>query len=235
LAGAPIFASRWTAERKELIRSSRIALTDELVAAIGRMDIKPEVLISGSAIGYYGNQGDTELTEYSAVRADFSQQLCQDWEHAARQAEQWGVRVCLIRTGLVIANGGGLLQRMLLPFRLGLGGRIGNGQQWMSWIHRQDWLAIAQKLLLDPHMHGAYNATAPNPVMNREFTEILASCLHRPALLPLPASLLKIGLGEMSELLLGSQKVLPQRLLEQGFHFQYLQLADALRQSLSHE
>ncbi len=234
LAGAPIFDSRWTAARKQLIRNSRIALTEELVNWIGRMEVKPELLISGSAIGYYGNQGDAELTEDSAVRADFPQQLCQDWEQAAAQAGQFGVRVCLIRTGLVIAQGGGLLQRMLLPFRLGLGGRLGDGQQWMSWIHRQDWIAIAQTMIRDTTMRGAYNATAPNPVTNNEFTQTLAACLHRPALLPLPASLLKMLLGEMSGLVLGSQRVLPKRLLDNGFSFGYPDLASALQQSLSH-
>ncbi|MFZ2449010.1 MAG: TIGR01777 family oxidoreductase [Methylovulum miyakonense] len=234
LAGAPIFDSRWTEARKQLIRNSRIALTEELVNWIGRMEVKPELLISGSAIGYYGNQGDTELTEDSAVRTDFPQQLCQDWEQAAAQAGQFGVRVCLIRTGLVIAQGGGLLQRMLLPFRLGLGGRLGDGQQWMSWIHRQDWITIAQTMIRDTTMRGAYNATAPNPVTNSEFTQTLAACLHRPALLPLPASLLKMLLGEMSGLVLGSQRVLPKRLLDKGFSFGYPDLASALQQSLSH-
>ncbi|MDD2722586.1 MAG: TIGR01777 family oxidoreductase [Methylovulum sp.] len=235
LAGAPIFDSRWTNEQKKLIRNSRIQLTENLVACIAGMDVKPELLISGSAIGYYGSQGDTELTEDSVVSEDFSQQLCHDWEQAALQAGHYGVRVCLVRTGLVIANGGGLLQRLLLPFRLGLGGRLGDGHQWMSWIHRQDWIAIAQAMIKDATMHGAYNATAPNPVTNSEFTSTLAACLHRPALFPLPASLLKALLGEMSELLLGSQRVIPKRLLDQGFEFQYGKLDQALKQSLDHE
>jgi uncharacterized protein (TIGR01777 family) len=232
LAGAPIFAGRWTDERKQIIRDSRIKLTEQLVDCIARMAVKPEVLISGSAIGYYGNQGDTVLTEPSAVRTDFSQRLCQDWEHAAQQAEQFGVRVCLIRTGLVLANGGGLLQRMLPPFRLGLGGRLGNGRQWMSWVHRADWIAITQTLLNDNTMRGAYNATAPAPVTNAEFTRTLAACLKRPALLPVPASLLKMLLGEMSELVLGSQRVLPERLLQHGFKFRYGDLDAALTQAL---
>ncbi|MGR9088014.1 MAG: TIGR01777 family oxidoreductase [Gammaproteobacteria bacterium] len=233
LAGAPIFDALWTDARKKLIRDSRIGLTEQLVDRIGRMSVKPELLISGSAIGYYGDQGDTILTEQSKTRPDFSHQLCADWEAAAQKAEAYGVRVCLIRTGLVIADGGGLLQRMLLPFRCCLGGPIGNGKQWMSWIHRQDWIHIALRMMSDSTMRGAYNATAPNPVTNREFTRILARCLNRPALFPAPALVLKTLLGEMSELLLGSQRVLPERLQNTGFQFQYPDLESAIRQALS--
>jgi hypothetical protein len=233
LTGAPIIDARWSEARKQLIRESRIGLTEQLIACIGRMTVKPELLISGSAIGYYGDQGDTVLTEQSSPAEDFSGQLCADWEAAAKQAEQFGVRVCLIRTGLVIASGGGFLQRMLLPFRLGLGGRLGDGRQWMSWIHRQDWINIALTMMADSTMQGAYNATAPNPATNAEFTRILAQCLKRPALLPVPAWLLKILLGEMSQLVLGSQRVTPERLLAQGFKFQYDDLAAALNEALA--
>jgi len=232
LAGAPIFDARWSDARKQIIRDSRIGLTRQLVASMARMAVKPELLISGSAIGYYGDQGDTVLTEQSATHKDFSEQLCTDWENEAKKAEQLGVRVCLIRTGLVLAEGGGLLKRMLLPFRLGLGGRLGDGQQWMSWIHRQDWIAIARLMLTDSSMQGAYNATAPNPVTNSEFARTLAHCLNRPALLPVPAWLLKILLGEMSGLVLGSQRVMPERLFALGFKFQYTDLSSALNQVL---
>ncbi|TAL48689.1 MAG: TIGR01777 family protein [Methylovulum sp.] len=232
LAGAPILDARWSARRKRLIRDSRICLTEQLVACITHMAVKPALLISGSAIGYYGDQGDTVLTEQSTYDEDFSAQLCRDWEQMAQQAEQFGVRVCLIRTGLVIADGGGLLQRMLPPFRLGLGGRLGNGQQWMSWIHRDDWIAIAQTMIDNASMQGAYNATAPNPVSNSEFTQTLAHCLKRPALVPIPARFLKIVLGEMSELVLGSQRVMPERLLAQGFSFRYPTLSGALNEAL---
>jgi uncharacterized protein (TIGR01777 family) len=235
LAGEPIVDARWSEARKQLIRESRIGLTEQLITCIARMTVKPELLISGSAIGYYGDQGDTVLTEQSTPYEDFSQQLCADWEATAKQAEQFGVRVCLIRTGLVIASGGGFLQRMLPPFRIGLGGRLGDGRQWMSWVHRQDWINIAQTMITDSTMKGAYNATAPNPVTNAEFTRILAKCLKRPALLPVPAWLLKILLGEMSQLVLGSQRVMPERLLAQGFRFQYDDLAAALNEALSHE
>jgi uncharacterized protein len=233
LAGAPIFDARWSDARKQIIRDSRIKLTDNLIACISRMTVKPKLLISGSAIGIYGDQGDTILTEDSLQKPDFPQQLCSDWENAALRAEPFGVRVCLIRTGLVIGHGGGLLERMLLPFRLGLGGRLGNGKQWMSWIHRQDWINIALAMITDPSMHGAYNATAPNPVSNAEFTKTLSACLNRPALLPVPAWILKPLLGEMSGLVLGSQRVLPARLTAHGFKFTYGHLNEALNEALS--
>jgi len=232
LAGAPIIAARWTPERKQSIRDSRIKLTEKLVAYMATMDKKPSVFISGSAIGYYGDQGDQALTEQAPAGMDFSAHLCQDWEQAAQAAEKLGIRVCLMRTGLVIGPSGGLLQRMLLPFKLGLGGRIGNGRQWMSWIHRNDWVAIAEAILASPDMQGPYNATTPNPCTNIRFTETIAAILNRPALLPAPAAALKILLGEMSELVLGSQRVLPERLLAQGFSFQYPDLADAIKASL---
>lgn len=234
LAGAPIFDARWTDTRKQLIRDSRINLTRQLVACIARMAVKPGLLISGSAIGYYGDQGDTLLTEQSASLMDFSHQLCADWENEAKKAEPFGVRVCLMRTGLVLDEGGGLLKRMLLPFRLGLGGRLGDGHQWMSWIHREDWIAIALTMITDVSMQGAYNATAPHPVTNGEFTGTLARCLRRPALFPVPVWLLKMLLGEMSELVLGSQRVIPERLLARGFKFHYADLANALKRILSH-
>ncbi len=228
LAGAPIFDQRWTDARKKMIRDSRIQLTEQLVLAIATMQQKPVLFISGSAIGYYGDQGDSELTEQSSCRPDFSQQLCADWEQAALQAEKYGVRVCLMRTGLVLGANGGILQRMLLPFKLGLGGSIGGGRQWMSWIHLNDWVAIAQTMIKDQHMSGPYNATAINPVTNQEFSKTLAKILNRPACLPLPAFILQTLLGEMSELVLGSQKVVPERLVNQGFEFQFSHLHDAL-------
>ena len=235
LAGAPIVDARWSEVRKQIIRESRIGLTKELIACIANMAVKPKLLISGSAIGYYGDQGDALITEQSRPYKDFSQELCADWEATAKQAEQLGVRVCLIRTGLVIAHDGGFLQRLLLPFRIGLGGALGDGRQWMSWIHRQDWINIAMTMMIDATMQGPYNATAPNPVTNSEFTQLLAQTLNRPALLPAPAWMLKILLGERSELVLGSQRVIPERLLAQNFKFQYDDLATALSEALSHK
>lgn len=232
LAGAGIFDRRWNPARKQVLRQSRIALTQQLVDWIVGSDASPAVLVNGSAIGFYGEHGDETLTETSQPQADFSQQLCADWEQAALKAATEGTRVCIIRTGLVLGMGGGLLKRMLLPFRFGLGGRLGNGQQWMSWIHLQDWLAIVQLMMANPGLQGAYNATAPNPVTNQTFSATLAAVLNRPMLMPLPEALLKPLLGEMAELVLGSQKVVPQRLLEAGFTFQYTQLEPALRNLL---
>ena len=231
LAGSPIFGGWWTDKRKQQIRDSRIALTHKLLEFVSQLPHKPEVLISGSAIGIYGDQGDTQITEaFTSTSTDFARQLCQDWEHAADDFAALGIRVCLIRTGLVLDNDGGLLQSMLPAFKLGLGGRLGNGQQWMAWIHRQDWVGIVDRLLNDRSLSGPFNATAPEPVTNSEFSRRLAAHLHRPAILHLPAILLQTLLGEMASLLLGSQRVMPHRLQEAGFNFRYHDLDSALQQ-----
>lgn len=235
LAGEPIFGKRWSNSRKQALRDSRIAFTERLVSFIDSLSEKPEVLISGSAVGFYGDQGDAVLTENSGGKPCFSQQLCADWENAAHRAEELSVRVCLVRTGLVLDHGGGLLQRMLPAFRLGMGGRLGNGRQWMSWIHRRDWLAVVHTLLNNPDLQGAFNATAPQPVTNQIFSDTLAKQLRRPSLLPMPAELLKLMFGEMAELMLGSQRVMPARLLDQGFEFQFPTLESALQQILDHD
>ncbi|GAB4256584.1 MAG: TIGR01777 family oxidoreductase [Methylomicrobium sp.] len=232
LAGAPIFDKRWSAAQKRLLWDSRVLLTDRLIQLLERLVDRPQVLISGSAIGYYGDQGDTILDEESPTRDDFSHRLCAAWENSALQAERLDIRVCLIRTGLVLGHDGGLLQRMLLPFKLGLGGKLGDGRQWMSWIHRQDWINIVLAMMNDESMRGSYNATAPNPATNAEFVSALADLLKRPALLPAPSWALKLALGEMSELVLGSQRVIPARLLEQGFQFEYDELSAALSEAL---
>lgn len=232
LAGAGIFDQRWNEARKSVLRDSRIKLTQQLVDWIIQSKEKPGVLINGSAIGVYGSHADEIIDENSPAISDFSQQLCADWEAVAMQAQAVGVRVCLIRTGLVLGQDGGLLKRMLLPFRFGLGGRLGNGQQWMSWIHLQDWLAIVKAMLDEHTMQGPYNATAPTPVTNQAFSSNLASVLNRPMLLPMPEAVLKLLLGEMSGLVLGSQRVMPQRLLNEGFKFKFSQLDPALRDLL---
>lgn len=232
LAGAGIFDQRWNEARKSVLRDSRIKLTQQLVDWIIQSKEKPGVLINGSAIGVYGSHADEIVDENSPAISDFSQQLCADWEAVAMQVQAVGVRVCLIRTGLVLGQDGGLLKRMLLPFRFGLGGRLGNGQQWMSWIHLQDWLAIVKAMVDDHTMQGPYNATAPAPVTNQAFSSNLASVLNRPMLLPMPEAVLKLLLGEMSGLVLGSQRVMPQRLLNEGFKFKFSQLDPALRDLL---
>ncbi len=232
LAGEGIADSRWTDTRKQALVDSRIITTNQLVAYIKRAKEKPKVLISGSAIGYYGNKGSTILHEQSIPDDDFAHQLCAKWEDTAQEAEDFGVRVCIIRTGLVIGKNGGFLKRMLLPFKLGLGGPIAGGQQWMSWIHRADLIAIIDKLLVSDVLHGIFNATAPEPVSNAEFSQTLGKVLHRPALIPLPAIILKVLLGEMSSLLIGGQRVLPDLIEQAGFEFQFKTLEQALRDVL---
>ena len=233
LAGEHIIGRRWTEQRKQILRNSRIALTHRLVEAMARAEQTPTVLISGSAIGVYGDRGNTVLNEGSTGQDGFSQQLCSEWESAAKSAEKLGVRVCLLRTGLVIGKHGGFLEKMLLPFKLGLGGPIGDGRQWMSWIHIAYHVAMTLYLLEAPHLAGAFNATAPEPVTNAEFVRCLAMVLNRPAVLPVPAWLIKLGAGEMSELLLGSQRVLPRRIQAEGFRFGFETLEPALRDVLA--
>src|SRR5512146_1501976 len=200
LAGEPIVDERWTQRRKQLLRDSRIALTEELVRCIAAAEQKPSVLLSGSAVGYYGGRGDEMLEETSGAGTDFPAQLCVDWEAAALGAEKFGVRVCLLRTGLILSKDGGLLGRMVTPFKMGMGARVSDGRQWMSWIHIDDYVAMVLRLLSDDQMHGAYDMTSPAPVTNREFTAALAAALHRPAPFVAPASLLKLSLGEAASL-----------------------------------
>jgi uncharacterized protein (TIGR01777 family) len=233
LAGEPIMAKRWTEHRKRILWDSRVGLTAKLVECMTLVQCKPTVFISGSAVGIYGNQGDAFLDETSQFKDEFGHRLCAAWENAALQAEKLDIRVCLLRTGLVIGKQGGFLERMLVPFKLGLGGRIGEGRQWMSWIHIEDHIGLTQHLLGSPKARGPYNATAPNPVTNAEFTHELAKCLHRRALLPIPAWLLKLAMGEMAELLLGSQRVIPKKALDSGFRFSYETLEPALSEVLA--
>lgn len=232
LSGESIAGRRWSERRKAVLRESRIKVTRGILEWIERSQSKAKVLISGSAIGYYGDQGDCELLESSPPSDDFGHRLCAEWEAAAQKAEELGLRVCLIRIGLVIGAGGGFLQPMLIPFKFGFGGPIADGRQWMSWIQREDLIGIIQRLLDDATIRGPVNATAPNPVINRDFTQTLARILRRPALLPLPRFVLALLLGEMSTLLTGGQRVLPGRLLDAGFEFRYPELEGALREAL---
>ncbi len=195
LAGEPIIDARWTSRRKQVLWDSRVSLTGDLVRHIAAARHKPGVLLSGSAVGYYGNRGDAVLDESAAAGEDFAARLCKAWEEAAQGAEKLGTRVCLLRTGLVLSRRGGLLGRMLLPFKLGMGARLGDGKQWMSWIHIDDYVAMLLNLLRDAHARGPYNMTAPQPVTNAEFTSALAAALHRPALFVMPAMILEIGHG----------------------------------------
>jgi uncharacterized protein (TIGR01777 family) len=183
-------------------------------------------------VGYYGDGGDTVLDESIAAGHDFPSELCASWENAARAAEVSGVRVCLLRTGLVLSKHGGLLGRMLLPFKLALGARLGAGKQWMSWVHIDDYVAMVLRLLNDTSLNGAFNMTAPAPVTNAEFTQTLGQTLHRPALFVAPSFVLKLALGERACLLLEGQRVLPKQLEASGFQFAHPRLAGALQDLL---
>lgn len=232
LAGEPIVDKRWTSARRRVLRDSRIALTERLMQKISAANFKPEVFLSGSAVGIYGSGGDQWFSEEAAVGKDFGAHLCADWEAAAARATEMGIRLCILRTGLVLDAAGGILKKMRLPFSLALGAQIGDGKQWMSWIHVQDYVAIVRYLLDDKNAAGSYNMVAPHPVTNREFTRTLAAALHRPALFVAPAFLLKLAMGEMAELLTGGQRVQPMHVAELGYEFQYPYLAEALHDLL---
>lgn len=229
LSGEGIADRLWTKKRKQKLLDSRINITEQLIAYVARARQKPSVMISGSAVGYYGSNSGSELDETTDNPDDFAQQLCKQWEAAAEPVRKHGVRLCILRTGLVIGNDGGFVKRMLLPFKLGLGGRLGDGKQWMSWIHKDDLIAIIELLLTSSDLEGNFNATAPEPVTNADFSLCLAKNLKRPAIFPVPAIVLKLLLGEMSQLLLGGQKVIPERLTEQKFRFQFESLDSALK------
>ncbi|MCF6250602.1 MAG: TIGR01777 family oxidoreductase [Methylococcaceae bacterium] len=232
LAGEGIADARWSKARKRILLDSRINTTKQLIRYIERAETQPEVLISSSAIGYYGNRGAKKVNEEAVGHEEFSHYLCAKWEATALEAEQWNVRVCIIRTGLVIGDDGGFLKRMLLPFKMGLGGPMGDGKQWISWIHRTDFIAIIDKLLELKVLHGIFNVTAPEPVTNMEFSQTLGEILNRPTFLPVPALVLKILLGEMSALLLGGQRVIPERIEKTGYEFKFQTLEHALRDVL---
>ena len=228
LAGDPV-AQRWTREARRRIRESRVAGTRRLVQALARLEKKPGLLVSGSAIGYYGSRADEELAEASAPGGDFLAEVCAAWEAEADRAEALGVRVVKVRIGLVLGKGGGALERMTPPFKLGVGGNLGSGRQWMSWIHMEDLVGLTRFVLEQPLLKGPVNATSPHPVRNAEFTKALASALHRPAFLPAPAFAIRALFGEMAEMLLASQRVAPRAAQNAGYAFKYPELAGALQ------
>ena len=230
LAGEPV-AQRWTADVKQRIYDSRVKGTANLVAAIAGLSRRPRVLISGSAIGIYGSRGDEPLVESSAPGTDFLARLGLAWEAEAVRAETLGLRVVTLRTGLVLGRGGALA-KMLPPFRLGVGGKIGSGHQWMSWIHIRDWANLVSFALENPGLRGPVNATAPGPVTNEAFTRALAAVLHRPAILPVPEFALKLMFGEMGDVILASQRVLPKAARAAGFQFEFPELQPALLEIL---
>jgi hypothetical protein len=226
LAGEPV-AQRWNADSKRRIRESRVMGTRHLVQGIEKLRNRPEAMICASAIGYYGSRGDEILNESSAPGSDYLAEVCQQWEAEAQAAETLGVRVVRVRIGVVLDARGGALQRMLPPFRMGVGGKLGSGKQWMSWIHLEDLAAMFQ-FAMDHPMRGVFNGVAPYPVNNSEFTRTLGQALHRPAIFPVPAFALKALFGEMSGILLGSQRVTPTAAEAAGFRFRFPQLAPAL-------
>ncbi len=227
LAGENV-AQRWTASAKQRILDSRVQGTRAVVQAMAASDPRPGTLISASAIGYYGSRGDEILTEQSAPSSDFLSEVVQAWESEAREAGKFGVHVVSPRIGVVLGPDGGALQKMAPPFRFGVGGRIGSGQQWMSWIHIDDLIGLIVFALSASTLAGPVNATAPNPVTNADFTLELGRALHRPAIFPVPAIALKLMFGEMSGMLIGGQRVLPQAALAAGFTLRYPEIGSAL-------
>jgi uncharacterized protein len=230
LAGAPIADKRWSEERKKVLRSSRVDSTRALVGALEKMAARPDVFISASAVGYYGNRGDEILKEESAPSKDFLGELAREWEEAALKAEALKIRVVCARFGIILGKDGGALPQMMKPFQFGLGGKLGNGQQWMSWITVADVVAILKIALENRSVRGAVNLVSPQPVRNAEFTRLLAETMHRPAFLGAPAFALRLTLGEMADgMLLASERVQPAVLEKLGYRFQNPDLAGALK------
>lgn len=228
LVGEPIVNRRWTDAQKELIRDSRVLSTRNLVAGLRSADSKPSALISGSAVGFYGNRGDEPLEESAEVGRGFMSEVCRDWENEAAAASELGVRVVQVRTGVVLAAEGGALKKMLPPFKLGVGGRLGSGRQWFPWIHIDDIVGIFRHAIFTTSMKAPANGVAPEAVTNAEFTKQLARALHRPAFLPVPELALRALMGEMADVLFDSQRVVPKAVLQAGYEFRYPVLARAL-------
>ena len=229
LAGASIADGRWTDARKNLLRSSRIDATRHLIEALSKLRKPPRAIVAASAIGYYGSRGDETLTETSAPGNDFLATTCREWEAETARGAQFGARVVSLRFGIILAAHGGALPRMALPFKLGAGGKLGSGRQWMSWLTLGEAVRIIQFALANESFAGPVNAVTPNPVRNGEFTRVLAKTLHRPAIFPAPPFVLRLALGEMADaLLLSSQRVLPSRLTDSGYLFLQPDLASAL-------
>jgi len=229
LAGEGIADKRWSESRKQALMDSRIGLTHKLASLISSWQQPPSVVVSGSAVGYYGDQSDKQVTEGTPPNDEFTHQMCRDWEAEAVALQSEHTRVCLSRTGLVVGPGGGFLQRMLLPFKLGLGGRIASGNHYMPWVHRDDVVSALIWMVETSDANGAYNVVSPHPVTNRDFTQTLGKVLGRPTLFPVPAAVLKVALGEMARLLLTGQNAHPKRLQDQGFEFSYKDLESALK------
>jgi hypothetical protein len=232
LAGENIAGARWTEARKARLRSSRVGPTRFLAETLSGLERGPGILVSASAIGYYGDRGDSWLTEGEPPADDFLGRLCVEWEAAARPAARAGIRLVQLRTGIVLSPSGGALAKMLLPFRLGLGGVVGSGAQYFSWIALDDVIGVIRHLLERSDLAGPVNAVAPAPVTNAELTKTLGSVLGRPTVLPVPAFALRLALGEMADAVLGSARVRPERLVATGYRFAFPELEGALRHVL---
>ncbi|HVF47823.1 MAG TPA: TIGR01777 family oxidoreductase [Pyrinomonadaceae bacterium] len=233
LAGESVSGLRWTDEKKKAIRDSRVLGTRSVVDAISRLKDRPRVFVSASAIGFYGERGDEELTESSAAGDSFLANVSKEWEAESRRAEDAGIRTVLLRTGIVLSKDGGALGTMLLPFKLGVGGVVGSGKQWMSWISLDDHIEAINFAIENENLRGAVNAVSPNPVTNEEFTKTLGEILYRPTFFPLPEFAVSMLLGEMGDaLLLASTKVLPKRLMDAGFDFKYPELKAAIERAI---
>jgi uncharacterized protein len=236
LAGASIAEGRWTASRKRLLADSRVAATRHLVASLAQLSQPPKVFIAASAVGFYGDRGDEELTESSASGHDFLADLCRAWEAESARAAAFGARVVILRFGVILAKHGGALPRMVLPFRLGVGGRIGSGRQWMSWVALEDVVEIIEFAIRTGSLSGPVNVVAPNPARNSDFAVALGRALHRPAFLPTPAFALRIALGDMADaLLFSSQRVSARKLQEFRYPFMHQALEQTLRTVLGLE
>lgn len=233
LAGENVGEGSWTEEKKRRIRESRVVGTRTLVSALRKIENPPKIFVSASAIGFYGNRRDEILTEESSAGEGFLAEVCVEWENESEKARDFGARVCLPRIGVVLTKEGGAVEKMLTPFKFGVGGVVGSGEQWMSWIALDDLIRIVHFALENENLNGAFNATAPNPVKNKEFTEIFGKILHRPTLIPVPAFGIKLLFGEMGKtLLLEGARVLPKKLEDAGFDFKFPNLEDALKHVL---
>ena len=228
LAGEPVADGRWTADKKRRIRNSRILSTRNLVAGLAALDKRPEVLVSASAVGFYGDRGDAELDEDSTAGQGFLAEVCAAWESEAMAAERLGVRVVCVRIGIVLAKGGGALSSMLPPFKIGAGGRLGTGKQWMPWIHIDDVAGILVHASRRRDIRGAMNAVSPHPATNADFTRALGRAVHRPAFLPMPKIALRLALGEMSEILTASCRAFPRVAERTGYGFKHMDLGETL-------
>jgi uncharacterized protein len=234
LAGENVSGLRWTEEKKRSIRDSRVLGTRNVVTAISKLKNRPKVFVASSAIGFYGERGDEEITESSAAGDNFLAEVSKAWESESRRAEDAGIRTVLLRTGIVLTKEGGALGTMLTPFKLGVGGVVGSGKQWMSWISMEDHIAVINCVIENENIRGAVNSVSPNPVTNEEFTKTLGEVLYRPTFLPLPEFAVSMVFGEMGDaLLLASTKVLPKRLEDAGFQFKYPQLKPAIENAVA--